>query len=22
MATITVVVGEPPYGKERLYTTF
>ncbi len=21
MATITVVVGEPPYGKERVYTT-
>ncbi|MBI3090105.1 MAG: DsrE family protein [Candidatus Tectomicrobia bacterium] len=21
MATITVIVGEPPYGKERLYTT-
>ena len=21
MATITVIVGEPPYGKERVYTT-
>lgn len=21
MATITVVIGEPPYGKERVYTT-
>jgi len=22
MATFTVVIGEPPYGKERVYTTF